>query len=401
MKMVEDSEKILHTLSGFIYHKNKIWFVDSGCNELYSYNLADHSSRLCIKFPLEEEYQAELFRVLLFVENKLYAIPFSATALYEIDITFERVRKIDLDRCFKYEKYLDRAKFSSVHAYKSSIYMVGTTYPAIVEYNCITEEIIYYRDWIEETTTFSNSNEVAFFRKATLSENKIYAPSCKGNWVLEFNLDDKTHTWLEVGSKECTYSAICKQGDWFWLSPRGKGPIVKWNRNTKEIVEISKYPTEYKPCEGGFGDCVYFNGYIYFMPVLAKVILRVYEKSDTIEIFNIGNMDWTKSCACVCENRLYIYCWERQQFVVVDKNDKVTYHECIMSQEQCEYHKKNLSYTYGVLEGKEEYNENYPLTEEYSEILKKYIEYIAERNVENKSVPKKMIAELISQQLEL
>lgn len=384
MRYSTKENSIVHTLTFCVYKRDKVWFVDSTSNELYSYDLSSSNSKMEAKFTDEDEYGVDLFRELVGTEDKLYAVPFSANRLYEVSLTSGNIKTIEIDFS-RFNAHLSKAKFGSAHKYKNSIYLVGATSPVIVEYNYEMEKLHYYSDWMNELQSFHNTEETAFFRRTILVDNRIYAPSCKGNQILEFNLDEKKHVWHEVGSERNAYSSICQQGDWFWLSPRGKGPIVKWNRVTKETIEIYEYPKDYTPCKWSFGDCIRFNDYIYFIPLSSKKLLRVSENTFKIECLNIENIDWSKSCACVCDECLYIYSLEKQQFVVLDKEDNVSYHKCMVPKEQYEYHKEQYPYSARILSGREVNREN-RILEEYSGALRKYIDYVSKGDINNITV---------------
>lgn len=378
MRYSVNESSFLFTIQEMIYRNGMIWFADSSCNEIYSYDVDSRQVEMIAKLQCEEEYQNKLIGDIVLCEDTLFAIPFSAQKMHEINILNKEVSEqaIGLKEPSGYAKYAETAKFNSAHRYKDFLYLVGATYPAIVEYNLLTKDLKYYDGWLGECSKFSNKEENFFFKKSIMINNKIYAPSCMGNGVLEFDVETKVFIWNEVGSEDCTYSSITLYGDWFWLSPRGKGPIVKWNKNTKEWKEIQEYPDLYEPCDGSFGDIIHFNGFLYCIPICSSVILRVEEETDKIEVFMQEYGDWKFSSVCNTGEQLFFYLHDKLQFIVLHKNGDIEIRGLNMPEKQNKYHIAHRSHTYKVFKGEEKAKENEIFYERYGDELIYFIEYI-------------------------
>lgn len=384
MKYLLDENRYTFSIREMLFDANKLWFTDSGCNEIYIYDISTQKVEFLVKLEGEATYQSRLVGDLIIVEDKLYAIPFSAQSLYEIDLVCKKVNRyaIETKSMKKYEKYLMHAKFNSVHRYNNCIYLVGATYPAIIEYNYLTKEVHYFDEWVDECFEFFNKEESLFFNKSILVGNKIFAPSCKGNAVLEFDIDKKTSLWHEVGSVRCAYSSIIVQEDWFWLSPRGKGPIVKWHIDTKQWFELDEFPVGYEPCEGSFRDVLYFNGYLYYIPMCASQMLRMKLETEEIEIYmqDCFESEWVS--ACTNGEQLFIYLNKTFQLWIADKSGKIEHRKLIMPEPQNSYHKIRRYHISKVFNKERQIkNEEQIFYEKYSDELCDYLDYVKKKDL--------------------
>ncbi|MDE7253388.1 MAG: hypothetical protein K2O32_10665 [Acetatifactor sp.] len=341
---------------------------------MYYYDIQQQNSHLACKFHDEVEYQTRLFGDLIPVEDKLYMTPYAAGKLYEVDIATGNIRGIEIDLHPKTVKHLynEAVKFLSGHAYKDCIYLMPVSYPAIIEYNCLTGKISYYDEWISQ---LEESQRGVFFRKTIMVGSKIYAPGCMGNYVLEFDVETKQYHFFEVGDKTCSYSSICQVGEWFWLSPRGRGPIVKWKVDTNQWEAYRNFPAAYVPCEFSYADIVYFGGYIYCIPLSSKVVMRIEERNNLIESFYAEKLH-AQVNACIVNHKIYFFSRMTGEMMIVDAEGNYECRELLMPEKQKQYHQKNTSGTYRVLVKNEPQKEGDILQEDYSEALNDYLQYV-------------------------
>lgn len=380
MKYCLQDDKYYLSSENHLFYKGKIWLSEFNCNELYCYDIESQNSILICKFADEEEYKNRLFGELLPMDEKIYAIPLSAKKMYEIDILTGNVNGIEIrqPRLKRQFQYLENVKFCSGHSYNGNIYLIGASYPAIVEYNCANGELKYYDAWVDELEQLAKQHKQrAFFRKTILIGSKIYAPSCMGNFVLEFDVETKDYQFYIVGSDKCYYSSICLAGDNFWLSPRGIGPVVKWNRQTNKWSEYWSYPKRYTPCEFSYSDIVYFGNYIYCMPMNASMLIRIDEKKECIEECVLEDIEATHLNFCVGNQILYLFSQTMGKLVLFDSEGKCDVKELVMPKEQTEYHKKHSSHLYQILSSSKLRTKDEILYESYQDALKEYFLYIS------------------------
>lgn len=379
--MFIDLKNIRCSFENMVIYKEKLLFTEISCNELYSYDLQTKEMVLLYKFNEEEEYKRRLFAEMIIKGNCLYLAPFSAEKMYILNLDTNEVEGIEIriPDVKKYSKYTSSAKFISIHSLNDSIYMVGATYPAIVEYNSISKKMTYFDVWLSEVSDcifkeecFSEDN--ALFRKTMLKDNKIFAPLCQLNAVLEFDIKNYTFELHRVGSKICKYSAICYDGQYYWLAPRTNGPVVKWNKSERSFEEINIVEDDTEEI-AKYGDIICLNNRIFLLPQVANDIIEFYGHNNTMKVFKENISEVSK---CIVGKTLllfslksyYLYIY-RNNFINC-KRIQITYPIELET-----YHRKKLSYSYNVLNYKKEYDSKTNLHEECNDMLKKYIDYVA------------------------
>lgn len=269
MKYDDKLNNFLLGTENMIYIEGKIWFTEYSSNELYCYDIQNNITTFICEFPEEESREARLFGSMVLYKNKLYLVPFAARNMYSVDLLTYKIQKIDIVSRIdvEYNSYDGKAKFISAHLYNNCIYMVGASFPGIIEYNCETKKTKCYQEWIGLLIKYTHFDDGAYFRKSVIVNNVIYIPYCKGNGVLAFNVCDKTFIDYEVGSEKCSYSSICFEKGVFWLAPRRKGPIVCWNINDKKWSEYENYPKDLVLQDMSFSDIITSEGYVYLIPL--------------------------------------------------------------------------------------------------------------------------------------
>lgn len=224
-----------------LYDNGVIWLTGISDNKLYTYDMKSRKTTLFYTFEDEKENQECLFRAITKKGNLLFLIPFSASALYIIDVLTREVRKrkIIVPDYSVYEDYDFNKKFSAYAWYENSLFLVGTTYPAIVKYDYITDKAVYIMNWFEELQKRFTEYKDFIFKKICVDGKRFLAPCCRSNCVLEFDmemLEYKVHI-LDTDVKGCI--AICKNKDKFWLIPRVDEKIICWDilrRKNEEYV---------------------------------------------------------------------------------------------------------------------------------------------------------------------
>lgn len=380
MKYFSQKDQFFLTAENFLFYKEKIWFTELHCNELYCYDLCNQKSRMVFKFNDEIEYQSRLFGELVPLGQKIYIVPCAAEKMYEVNITTGAVKDIIIKETLnsRYFKNSIKYKFFSGHAYKESIYLIAAFYPAIVEYNTVSGKMNYYDEWVEQ---IPEEKRNVFFRNCIMIENKIYAPCVSENFILEFDAETKKHIFHEVGSERCSYSSICKRGEWFWLSPRAEGPIVKWNPEKNQWIEYWDFADAYKDCKYSYADIVCFEKDIYCLPLEAETVIKITEQGDLIEGSFPEGMELKNLKACIVGHEIYLFMQSSGQFLIIDSQGNYKLMELLMPEKQKKYHIWHRSETYRILMNNDSKIEDVILHEKSGEALEMYLQYLLKREV--------------------
>jgi len=242
-----------------------------------------------------------LFGDVMNIGNDYYLIPFSADQLIHVDIESKSIDKIRFDFAsdVKLRSYCN-SKFFSGHIVDESIYLVPATYPAIVEYNIATKKVRQYSDCIKEIIHVNGRDgEDSLFRKTLLCNNKIYAPLCKSDYVMVFDIDSKKWCIKRVDEYTNGYADICFDGESFWLASRKGNYLTKWNENEELPSRIKGRWDD----NTAFSHVVFFDGVIWLFPMNGGKI--GYFENEEFYWFDFYDKDGVFSVKII-DNVLYI-----------------------------------------------------------------------------------------------
>ncbi len=364
------------SFENFICYDDKLWFTDIETNEFYYYDLKEKETVFICEIAEELGYKQRLFGSIIQYDNSMYLIPFEAEYMYKVDLHTRTYKQIDIvDHKNERKGDVHYLKFLSAHICENKIYMIPVAYPAIVEFDCVTEEVAYYDGWVKFIDKYYLFDDAAFFRKSLLLDKKIYAPLCAGNAVMVFNIESKQSVFKVIGSKKCSFSGICQMGDNFWLSPRRNGPIVKWNEKSNISEEYSSSVCEEK--RGiGFSDIFCFDNKLLIVPIMGKTLYEIncatgkvlYYINDLFQEYN--DFDFT-----IYKKELYLSAIYAKCLMVINPiNNKINYQNISLDDKYYEKRRKKKSFTYHVLHDFCTANERV-LEDDYENALQEYIYY--------------------------
>lgn len=245
-------------------------------NGLFQINMnTGECSYLCL-FPDEKIFARRLHAKAFLYKNKVFFVPCAANNISVYDIEENHITTIkikDADNK-KYPWYLKNNKFNDGILYQDNLFLLGSTYPAIVKLDLRTNLLEYHTQWIK--------GEFAFRKSPAIVGNKFYIPSIKGNEVLSFDMETGKAEIDYVGENNNGSWGICKIQDDLWLSPQEPGAIVRWNISTGSIKEYMNYPEGFD--SGGFAYTKIYeaNGKVGLLPAYANMMLFVDKKTGQI-----------------------------------------------------------------------------------------------------------------------
>jgi len=377
--MVIEKDKILLSCENATLYGDFIWMTDTGCNELYRYNpLTGESEEVC-KFDAESEYGKRLFGTIVTYKEYLYLIPFTAEKMYRVGISDDSVKEISLETCTEKTNNTggDKRVSLSAHLYNDVIYILPTVGDEIISYNCKSEEINYYGGLRNIIQSKWNTDIITVCRKTAMVDESIYIPVCDANLVIIFNAVTNETDVVKVGSEKCRYSSICFDGENFWLSPRGEGPVVMWSHENPNVwVEYNDIPKEFSDRKKGFGDILYLDEEIVLLPIEGNGMVSI-NKNNRVMKFHSFNEDGVRMMSyCKDKNNLYIFS-VNGFFATMDLVErKIERKQLYLPKEKETYHRIRNSQSYKLLHGTGD-AANIFLKEEYAGELEDYIKYIS------------------------
>lgn len=256
--------------------KTNIYFFANEINGLFKMDISTKEVYFLLsvkEYPLNQE---ELYTSVEYINNKLVFSPQLADDIFVYDIDSNTYTLYTIEEQKRIE---DQPKFYSSCVYGSKVFMFPSHYPAIVEFDLNNLSILYHKSWITEVP-----DSLEYFRwSVSRVGEKIYAPFVNECSILVFDVKSGFVEKLSFNSlcgSEDGFSGICKEGDWFWLSPMRSETVIRWNRLTDEmkLYEI-----------GNRNNKVYYS-YVSCLEWKNKIIICPAKDNDLV-IINVNNGD--------------------------------------------------------------------------------------------------------------
>ncbi len=224
----EKESSMVGKLEAGLLDDNKLYFVDYRTNGLYCYDFSDGKTTLLYEF--KDEKKGRLFGAVIKNRQSVYFLPFMGEYIYEW-VNKEEMKKYSLPFSESDNK------FFSAHLYSDKIYCIPGGYPGIVEFDCITKELEINDGWLNEYNKLSGRKDSDFFRKSKLINHKIYAPGCRGDFVLVYDLKSKKIQMKKVSGAGKGFSSIAKYKDKWMVTSRSDNRIYEVCEENGEITE--------------------------------------------------------------------------------------------------------------------------------------------------------------------
>jgi hypothetical protein len=204
---------------------NDIWFVADRYNVLCRMDRTTGITEVIAEVPDEGKDKYTAYSGIIKEGNYIYLNPHQGDAFIVYDIVVKEIKKIYLPQFFE-------ANFDYMVSYKDYIYLKPKRYPAIVGYNKVTGEFIFYTDWVEELgnyVTKEDEGEPYFLWGVVVVQEKMMLASSKANVVMEFNMETGEHKFYEVGPRGSKYFGMEYDGENYWTIPYKGNSIICWN----------------------------------------------------------------------------------------------------------------------------------------------------------------------------
>lgn len=339
MKKVD--KKIAATFANILFFDNKIWFTEWNCNELYYYDLKKQEVVFFCKFNEEDEYGTYLFGEILLYKNYFFVIPASASNLYRINIETREIKRISL-MIKKSLSSVNLAKFVSAQIVDEKLFLIGSSCPLIIEYNCESEEVLYFSDELKFISQDNIYDTATFVRKTFLVGKKIYIPLCTKNYVGIFDTEKRKMVYQKVGVDGYGYSSMC--GDYqgnFWLIPQNEGSVVHWKEKEDEWKKID-FPANYIPVKKSFSNCAFFEKQVWLFPLNAKGVWTIKCKKDQLNLYDGIKKEADQMHVCYTKEKLFCFSQKENQLYIIKKNCKyVESFDVFLPEERINYHQDN------------------------------------------------------------
>ena len=268
----------------FVALENGRFYGISQCGfvGLYEMNLTTDEIKCMGELPIRHRQpMGDIFEYVALGKsnNKVVSAPFNSRdglIVYDMD-----------KRSFKYieiaSKYFpDNAGAAFfVYSFKwgDSIFFVGNQNGVILEYDSITEKVVYHEKWSKEISECIGRERIAFERQGYVKKNGyIYMVVSRTNLIVRLDLKIMESSVYKIPDN---YQALnlCYDGKLFWLTPRFGNFVMCWDESSN-LYEKVKLPIEARDSTF-LGSGVVGNDIILF-PHMADYVLRINRDSLTV-----------------------------------------------------------------------------------------------------------------------
>lgn len=226
-----DKYKVL--IGGQVIVGDELWFAVKDYNALYVLNLVTEELIWKGQIPFEPEDGISLYVNMLYWEEKIILIPFSARALAIYDIVTGNFQKIDLPGAEEEKGMMFRT--ACIHC--DELFMFPERDTNIIKIDLKSFQIEITEQWATEIEPYllKKTNPTYFSsQRVVIRESKIFVPFYHAHGVLELNCKTmETHIHILEGTRqkaEYGYGEICEDEEKIWLSPTiSNGMVVRWN----------------------------------------------------------------------------------------------------------------------------------------------------------------------------
>lgn len=239
-----------------------LFFAARDFNCICSLDLKNGNLSLIDSFPQGSIFDYRLGAKTVAAGSRLIFPPMRAQKIWSYDIEQKKWEGTERKQLTNGETAGEM--FQAVE-YSGKLFLIGCNYPAIICRDLQTQKTVYieepYCEWKKKGMQMADS----YFRSDCAQKgNYLYLAACIDNLVLEFDMETYAYRWIEVGSAQNRYSGIAYDGKDFWLAPRCRTPIVKWDGEN----EWKEYPLPEEILESkgrfAFLGAIYAHGQVIF-----------------------------------------------------------------------------------------------------------------------------------------
>lgn len=248
-----------------------LWFAAIDFNALFRMDKNTWNPEYMGSFPGSDIHEVRITSGVTCRDNKLYFAPFNGSEFYVYDIDRQTFKTIGIPETLSVS-IKSRQSFISVTAYNQYIFYIGYTFKGIVRYDCKSDEVQCYDDWVSELDQLTGERDSIYFIYVHPVNNKLYCPCIFAKAVMIFDMDTCEYEIMKLNSKAEGFRSIAYDGKSFWLASEFDDQyLVEWDGKSKGVIEHSNPATG----KTGLWDVALANGEVWFLPYSSNTSFRV------------------------------------------------------------------------------------------------------------------------------
>lgn len=225
----EEEKRRIHIMD-MAQIQDKVWFVTNRYNALFCMSTEEREVSFMGRVAQQPKWWSA-YPFLSYMDKDIYLSPDwsgSPAVFHSDNQTFELMTE-ELEVNFRCRKII---------SFENKIFYLPARNNCIIEYNTDTKSWIQHTECIYELGYNAALPEAATF-DYVIHKEYIWISATYTNRVLQFSMRDCTYSIHHIGGENHGYSGIAMDEGNLWLAEVHSGNIVRWNRYTKKLMEIS------------------------------------------------------------------------------------------------------------------------------------------------------------------
>lgn len=272
---------------GWWVEGSKAWFICGMSNELFYVDFNTGKCEEVTDIPERGKSTYRLNPTCLKYERDVFCIPGIGQSIWIYNLDEEIFTRLYIDKP-------EGLQFSSrFWIWEDMLFIVPANWNKVIEVDVRRKEIKKYY-------TVCEGNNIC---ASVCISNCIYMVSLMVGRIYQFDLVTKENRTYVLPEVRRRFSAICFDGEKFWLSGF-KREVYLWNKENNSFITIDNFPTDFELNDSGenteepkypvFKHVVAVGRYIWFIPIQANKILYADKETAVLSSFKIYDEDETK-----------------------------------------------------------------------------------------------------------
>ena len=216
-------------------------------------------------------------------DGHFYFSPSRAADIVKYSISNRSSRLISV-----FSKRVEPAKpyFGIMKAVGDYVFFLPHSCHMAVRLNVKTDALTICDDWYHKLSALSCVQQGSIATFPVVVGDVLWFSSTRGHAVVSVDIQTCKSKVYAVGKHGYRYSAICHDGENFWLAPRdGATPVIKWHPDKGVIKKFPDvHAMGYDKVKVSFYTGIYSDGYFYLFPYYAKNAVKIDVNSSEVSL---------------------------------------------------------------------------------------------------------------------
>jgi hypothetical protein len=241
-----------YIIDSFVKQGDDFYFTVRGYNVLWKAG-SDNKPYAEAVLPCVSDHFALGFSGMTYTSGKLYITPGTASDIIIYDIKERKATVFDYDKSLIPKEKSETskiAKFAGVVTDNEFVYFIGNSYPAIIKYNTITGEKIYFTDYVKKLSagvlSIGSSGTDVLVNDYDYKDGFIYLASERMKGFARVNTKNGKTSFFQVDEAKKGITAIAVSGDTAYLGDyTEKTPVYIYDMKSKKVTGTIPLPDDF------------------------------------------------------------------------------------------------------------------------------------------------------------